>query len=81
MPSASSSQDALGHSLNSKSGSDLDTILGFAEGIVARLERPINDLEDVRLAMECLKEMRDNEIKYDAMMAPIEQGYASSFSS
>lgn len=69
-------KDALGASLNSKSSTDLDDILSFAQGIVSRLERPINDLEDVRLAMECLKEMRDNEIKFDAMMGPIEQGYA-----
>ena len=45
---------------------------------IKRLNRPIVDLEDVRLVMEALKELRENELKFDAMMAPIKEGYARS---
>ena len=37
-----------------------------------RLMRPIKDLDDIRMAMAALKEIRENEIRIDMTIGPIE---------
>lgn len=69
-------KQALSKALNVKSSSDMTEINNFTTEVIRQLTRPINDLEDVRLCMESLKELRENEIRFDAMMVPIEEGYA-----
>ena len=39
--------------------------------------RPIKDLDDIRLAMYALKEIRENEIKIDMNISPIEVRHLS----
>ncbi|XP_035754904.1 dynein heavy chain 5, axonemal-like [Egretta garzetta] len=55
---------------------DMDEIYSFIENITKRLSRPIHDLDDVREAMETLKEIRENEIKIDMIVGPIEESYS-----
>ncbi|XP_051465193.1 dynein axonemal heavy chain 5-like [Apus apus] len=69
-------QRTFGLALNKKSATDMDEIYSFIENISKRLSRPIHDLDDVRGAMEALKEIRENEIKIDMTVGPIEESYS-----
>ena len=62
--------------LNEKTHADMNELFEFADDLVKKLSQPIEDLEDVRLAMNALKDIRENEIRLDTMMGPIEAGYA-----
>jgi dynein heavy chain len=62
--------------LNKKSEGDMSSIFNFTTDLIKQLNRPVTDLEDVRLAMEALKTLREQEIEMEALMAPIEAGYA-----
>ena len=53
----------------------MDKILGQIEDISARLCRPIKDLDDVRVAMAALKEIREHEIHMDMSIGPIEVNF------
>ena len=44
----------------------------FTEKQLKQLSRPIVDLEDVRFSMEVLSKIRDNEIRIDMDLGPIE---------
>lgn len=50
----------------------MDEILQFVTEHSKRLGRPINDLEDVRNAMSALEDIRQNEIRIDMILGPIE---------
>ncbi|XP_078698147.1 dynein axonemal heavy chain 5-like [Branchiostoma floridae x Branchiostoma belcheri] len=67
---------AFGKALNNKAGIDMQDIFDFIENLNKRLQRPINDLDDVRGAMAALGEIRENEIKIDMTIGPIEESYA-----
>lgn len=71
-----SRQRTFGLALNKKSATDMDEIYSFIENVSKRLSRPIHDLDDVREAMEALKEIRENEIKIDMTVGPIEESYS-----
>ncbi|KAK2518351.1 dynein heavy chain 5 [Columba guinea] len=71
-----SRQRTFGLALNKKSATDMDEIYSFIENVSKRLSRPIHDLDDVRGAMEALKEIRENEIRIDMTVGPIEESYA-----
>uniref|UniRef100_A0A663DRU1 Dynein axonemal heavy chain 5 n=1 Tax=Aquila chrysaetos chrysaetos TaxID=223781 RepID=A0A663DRU1_AQUCH len=71
-----SRQRTFGLALNKKSATDMDEIYSFIENVSKRLSRPIHDLDDVREAMEALKEIRENEIKIDLTVGPIEESYS-----
>ena len=53
----------------------MEEIFGFIDDLNKRLSRPIKDLDDIRLAMYALKEIRENEIKIDMNISPIEVGF------
>jgi len=61
-----------GRKMNSKYLDLMEKIIEMIEDLSRRLSRPINDLDDVRLAMATLKELRDNEIFIDSSLDPIE---------
>lgn len=42
------------------------------EDIQKKLSRPIKDLDDIRFAMAALKDIRENEIRIDMSIGPIE---------
>lgn len=67
---------AFGRALNERAAAAMSEILGFFEGLQTRLSRPIKDLDDIRGAMAALAELRDNEIRIDSGIPPIEETYA-----
>ncbi|XP_073486924.1 dynein axonemal heavy chain 5-like [Aquarana catesbeiana] len=67
---------AIGSALNKKAAMDMDEIYSFIDNLGKRLNRPINDLDDVRGAMDALKEIRESEIKIDMMIGPIEESHS-----
>ncbi|XP_021242638.1 dynein heavy chain 5, axonemal-like isoform X6 [Numida meleagris] len=71
-----SRQRTFGLALNEKSATDMDEIYSFIENLSKRLSRPIHDLDDVRGAMEALKEIRENEVKIEMTVGPIEESYS-----
>lgn len=50
----------------------MDEITQFVSDNSKRLGRQINDLEDVRNAMAALEDIRQNEIRIDMILGPIE---------
>ena len=48
----------------------------FIEDIEKRLAREIKDLDDIRLIMLAVKDLRENEIRIDMSIIPIEESYA-----
>lgn len=67
---------AIGSALNKKAAMDMDEIYSFIDNLSKRLNRPVNDLDDVRGAMDALKEIRESEIKIDMMIGPIEESHS-----
>lgn len=67
---------SFGQALNSKAGQDMADIEELLETVHKRLARKINDLDDVRAAMAALAEIRENEIRIDMTIGPIEESYA-----
>ena len=62
----------FGHSINNKYKQRMDEITQFVSEHSKRLGRQINDLEDVRNAMAALEDIRQNEIRIDMVLGPIE---------
>ena len=50
----------------------MEEIFEFIDDLNNRLNRPIKDLDDIRYAMAGLKEIRENEIRIDMAIGPIE---------
>lgn len=71
-----SRQRAFGLALNKKSATDVGEIYSFIENLSKRLNRPIHDLDDVREAMEALREIRENEMKIDMTVGHIEESFS-----
>jgi len=63
---------AYGRAMNERYCTMMDKILDQIEDLSARLCRPIKDLDDVRIAMAALKEIREHEIYMDMSIGPIE---------
>ncbi len=53
----------------------MEAIFEFIDDLSKRLSRPIKDLDDIRYAMAALKEIRENEIRIDMQIGPIEVNY------
>uniref|UniRef100_A0A8C4K6E1 Dynein heavy chain 5, axonemal-like n=1 Tax=Dromaius novaehollandiae TaxID=8790 RepID=A0A8C4K6E1_DRONO len=69
-------QRLFGLALNKKSATDMDEICSFIDSLSKRLSRPIHDFDDVQGAMEALKEIRENEIKIEMAIGPVEESYS-----
>lgn len=63
---------AFGRAMNERYCTMMDQILEQIDDINKRLCRPIKDLDDVRVAMAALKEIREHEIQMDMCIGPIE---------
>ncbi|XP_060937369.1 dynein axonemal heavy chain 5 isoform X1 [Limanda limanda] len=61
---------------NRKYRSEMQHIFGFVEEAGKKLHRKIKDLDDFRIAMASLREIRDNQISIDFQVGPIEESYA-----
>ena len=66
----------FGKSCNTKYRLLIEDVLTFIEDCYKKLQRPINDLDDIREAMQALRDFRDNEIRIDLSIWPIEESYA-----
>uniref|UniRef100_A0A8C6L065 Dynein axonemal heavy chain 5 n=2 Tax=Nothobranchius TaxID=28779 RepID=A0A8C6L065_NOTFU len=66
----------FGLSCNRKHHSEMDQIFAFIDEAGKKLNRQIKDLDDFRIAMAALKEIRDHEIQMDFSIGPIEESYA-----
>eukprot|EP00118_Oscarella_pearsei_P013119 m.101516 g.101516 ORF g.101516 m.101516 type:complete len:4701 (+) comp37133_c1_seq2:73-14175(+) len=68
---------AYGRSCNCRYSSNMEEVFGFVDELTKRLSRPIKDLDDVRSAMAALKEIRENQIRMDMEIGPIEESYST----
>ena len=50
----------------------MEETFDFIEDMSKKLSRPIKDLDDIRLVMAALKDIRENEIRIDMGITPIE---------
>ena len=55
----------------------MEAIFDFIDDLNKRLQRPIKDLDDIRFAMQALKQIREEEIRIDMQIGPIEESYAT----
>ncbi|XP_019469050.1 dynein heavy chain 8, axonemal-like [Meleagris gallopavo] len=62
--------------LNEEYKKKMTDMTSFITTYLKKLSRPLNDLDDVRLAMEALSIIRDNKIEMDMTLGPIEEAYA-----
>ncbi|XP_053183407.1 dynein axonemal heavy chain 5 isoform X3 [Scomber japonicus] len=61
---------------NRKYRSEMEQIFAFVDEAGKKLNRQIKDLDDIRIAMAALKEIRENQISIDFQVGPIEESYA-----
>ncbi|XP_019501740.1 PREDICTED: dynein heavy chain 5, axonemal [Hipposideros armiger] len=66
----------IGRHCNRKYRSEMETIFTLVEEFNKKLNRPIRDLDDIRIAMAALKELREQQIPIDFQVGPIEESYA-----
>ncbi|EDL82632.1 dynein, axonemal, heavy chain 5 [Rattus norvegicus] len=66
----------LGRHCNRKYRSEMENIFTVVEEFQKKLNRPIKDLDDIRIAMAALKEIREQQISTDFQVGPIEESYA-----
>ncbi|XP_030832172.1 dynein heavy chain 8, axonemal [Strongylocentrotus purpuratus] len=66
----------LGRSLNKEYCAKMDEVSNFVGDYSKRLGRPIKDLDDVRLAMSALETIRQEDIRIDMTLGPIEEAYS-----
>ncbi|XP_070603204.1 dynein axonemal heavy chain 5 isoform X1 [Erythrolamprus reginae] len=67
---------AFGRYCNKKYRTEMENIFTFVEEISKKLNRQIKDLDDIRIAMAALKEIREQQISIDFQVGPIEESYA-----
>ncbi|BFZ13509.1 hypothetical protein BsWGS_16546 [Bradybaena similaris] len=61
---------------SNKYKTQMEDIFRFIEDLGKRLAHPVKDLDDIRFAMAALKDIRENEIRIDMSIGPIEESYA-----
>ncbi|KAK1345311.1 hypothetical protein QTO34_014022 [Cnephaeus nilssonii] len=65
-----------GRHCNKKYRSEMENVFALVEEFSKKLNRPIKDLDDIRIAMVALKEIREQQIVIDFQIGPIEESYA-----
>ena len=63
---------AYGKSCQKMYGDTMKESIEFIDDISKRLQRPIRDLDDIRYAIAALKTLREEEIRIDMALGPIE---------
>ncbi|KAM8815689.1 dynein axonemal heavy chain 5 isoform 1-T1 [Rhynchonycteris naso] len=66
----------IGHHCNKKYRSEMENIFTLVEDFNKKLNHPIKDLDDIRIAMVALKDIREQQISIDFQVGPIEESYA-----
>lgn len=67
-----SCNNRIGQSLRKKYRREMDYVYALINEMERKLERPIRDLDDVRLVMDMLKKIREQEIDMELKIEPIE---------
>ncbi|XP_028852845.1 dynein heavy chain 5, axonemal [Denticeps clupeoides] len=67
---------AFGAALKHQASENMAEIYTFMEGLTKQLQRPINNLDDVRGAMAALRDMSEKEVHIDSLIGPVEESYA-----
>ena len=62
----------IGQILRKKFQREMDYVYAVINEMERKLDRPIRDLDDVRLVMETLKKIRDQEVDMELSIEPIE---------
>lgn len=62
----------IGRHCNQKYRSEMESIFTLVEEFNKKLNRPIKDLDDIRIAMAALKEIREQQIPVDFQVGPVE---------
>uniref|UniRef100_A0A672FPW1 Dynein, axonemal, heavy chain 5 n=1 Tax=Salarias fasciatus TaxID=181472 RepID=A0A672FPW1_SALFA len=65
-----------GLACNRKYRSEMEQIFAFVDEAGKKLNRQIKDLDDIRIAMAALKEIREHQISIDFQVGPVEESYA-----
>jgi len=58
--------------LKKKYRREMDYVYAVINEMVRKLERPIRDLDDVRMVMDTLKKIREQEVDMELKIDPIE---------
>ncbi|KAI7806102.1 putative dynein heavy chain 5 [Triplophysa rosa] len=66
----------FGHHCNRKYRMEMEQIFAFVDEASKKLNRQIKDLDDIRITMATLKEIRENQISIDFQVGPIEESYS-----
>ncbi|XP_062848702.1 dynein axonemal heavy chain 5 [Trichomycterus rosablanca] len=66
----------FGRHCNRKYRGEMEQILAFVDEAGKKLNRQIKDLDDIRITMAALKEIREHQISVDFQVSPIEESYA-----
>jgi len=66
----------FGQACNQRYRVEIEEIFHFIDDCYKKLQRSVSDLDDIREAMAALKQFRDNEIRIDMAIQPIEECYA-----
>ncbi|XP_048669967.1 dynein axonemal heavy chain 5 isoform X4 [Marmota marmota marmota] len=66
----------IGRHCNRKYRSEMESIFTLVEEFSKKLSRPIKDLDDIRIAMATLREIREQQIPIDFQVGPVEESYA-----
>uniref|UniRef100_A0A668AV41 Dynein axonemal heavy chain 5 n=1 Tax=Myripristis murdjan TaxID=586833 RepID=A0A668AV41_9TELE len=61
---------------NKKYRLEMEQIFAFVDEAGKKLNRQIKDLDDIRIAMAALKDIREHQISIDFQVGPIEESYA-----
>ena len=64
-----------GQACNAKYRKEMNEAFILIEDLEKRLTRDIKELEDIRLVMIAVKDLRENEIRIDMSIGPIEESY------
>ncbi|KAI9206840.1 dynein heavy chain and region D6 of dynein motor-domain-containing protein [Polychytrium aggregatum] len=64
-----------GFNLNQKVKRDMEELIEYMENKTIRLSRKISDIDDLRMAVQTLSEIREAEVDIDMKVAPIEEAY------
>lgn len=67
-----SCNNRIGQILRKKYRREMDYVYALISEMERKLERPIRDLDDVRLVMDMLKKIREQEIDMELKIEPIE---------
>jgi len=61
-----------GRQCNLKYKQKMEEIFAFMEDVTKRMSRPVKDLDDIRIVMGSLREIRERQIDIDLVIVPVE---------